>query len=161
MKEKLKEKINLVLIAAAVAVVVVGAACFYGGTKYASMKRFSAMGAGGPIGQAGTAKNRQASAQSFFNGDVIAKDDASMTIKMRNGGSKIVFFSASTEIGKFVSGTLADVNVGSYVMVTSKTNTDGSVTAQSIQIRPAGETEPAPGGAPAGGGSSPSDAPQQ
>ena len=129
-----------------VAVIVVGACAFYGGMKYGASNVQNAAGrsglqgqqrwagAGGAIGAAGA---RQGSAMgNLVSGDILSKDDTSITVKLRNDGSKIVFFSPSTEIGKFVTGTVSDLVVGQTVMVTGKTNTDGSVTAQSIQLRP-------------------------
>ncbi|OIO07392.1 hypothetical protein CO115_00755 [Candidatus Falkowbacteria bacterium CG_4_9_14_3_um_filter_36_9] len=55
---------------------------------------------------------------------------------MRDGGSKIVFLSDSTSIGKTTDGTVADLEAGKQVTINGKDNSDGSVTAQSIQIRP-------------------------
>ncbi|MFA6526208.1 MAG: hypothetical protein WCT26_02215 [Candidatus Buchananbacteria bacterium] len=157
MKEKLKEKIVAVIVVGILAILVVGAGSFYAGTKYALAKRGGGMMGGnfqpgqGGMNPIGTAKNRQAAGASFVNGDIIAKDDKSVTIKMRDGGSKIVFFSSTCEVGKFVSGAITDLSVGNSVMINGKTNTDGSVTATSIQIRPAGEINQAgPGGAQTG-----------
>ena len=74
----------------------------------------------------------------FVFGEIMSKDDKSITIKLRDGGSKIVFFSDTAEIDKFAEGTSADLEIGKTVMVNGKTNEDGSITAQSIQIRPEG-----------------------
>jgi hypothetical protein len=72
----------------------------------------------------------------FVFGEIIAKDDTSITIKFQDGSSRIVFYADSTEVGKFENGSLNDLEVGKSVTVTGKTNSDGSITAQSIQIRP-------------------------
>jgi hypothetical protein len=72
----------------------------------------------------------------FTTGEVISKDDTSIVVKLKDGGSKIIFVSNSTSVAKTESGTLADVSVGKQVSVTGSSNSDGSVTAESIQIRP-------------------------
>ncbi len=129
-----------------VIVVLVAAGSFYAGLKYQSSKtpsrgQFAAgfpnfigeggqpMGAGVRTGGAG--KNNVG----FINGEILSADDQSITVKMRDGGSKIVFYSANTAIGKMASGTPEDLSVGTAVMVTGKTGSDGSLTAETIQIR--------------------------
>jgi hypothetical protein len=82
----------------------------------------------------------------FLNGEVVSKDGTSITLKLQNTpgqangqtGSKIVFYSASTTVSKMASGSIDDLAPGTNVMVIGQTGTDGSVTAQSIQIRPDG-----------------------
>lgn len=78
----------------------------------------------------------------FANGEIIAKDDKSITVKLRDGGSKIIFYSGSAEISKFTGGTAADLEIGKSVSVSGKTNSDGSITAESIQLRPQLQTQP-------------------
>jgi hypothetical protein len=72
----------------------------------------------------------------FATGQITAQDSTSITLKMRDGSTKIVFFSPSTSVGKSVSGAASDLAVGQNVMVNGTNNSDGSIAAQNIQIRP-------------------------
>ena len=81
---------------------------------------------------------RGAGAGGFVTGQVIAKDTSSITIKLRDGGSQILLLGGSTIIMKATTGTLADLAIGSDITATGASNSDGSLTAQSIQLRPAG-----------------------
>ena len=81
-------------------------------------------------------------------GSVLSKDATSMTVKMRDGSTKIVLYTGSTQVSKSAAGTADDVTVGTNISVIGTQNTDGSVTAQTVQIRPA---MPAGTGAPVQG----------
>jgi len=149
-----KKSIVIVLCIA----VLVGGVSFYGGMKYGQNNPL----AGGQSVGAGFANlspaERQARLQQsggvnrggirtgggFIAGEIISKDDPakdgagkSITIKMQDGSSKIVFYSGTTEIGKFVNGTSTDLEISKTVSVNGTVNSDGSITAQSIQMRPA------------------------
>jgi hypothetical protein len=71
-----------------------------------------------------------------ISGQVISKDSGSITVKNQDGSSKIVIINSSTGINKYAAGTLMDINIGESVIVGGTANSDGSVTAQTIQIRP-------------------------
>lgn len=132
---------------AAAAVIIIGAGAFYGGLRFAEAKK-PALGQFGEFqgqrgqtaGAGGAAAMRRVAGQSggFMNGEIISQDSQSITVKLADGGSKIAFFSTSTEVSKFAAGTLADLTAGTNVMVTGKAGADGSIIAQSIQIRPEG-----------------------
>jgi len=136
-------------------VFVVGAAAFFGGKAYEksslSKQGLLRSGNGGPgaVNQQGKQGGRPfGGAQGginggpnganggFISGEVISKDDKSIIVKTRDGGSKIIFFSDSTAIGKSVSGSAADLSNDQQVMASGKTNSDGSFLADNIQIRP-------------------------
>ena len=71
----------------------------------------------------------------FINGEVISKDENSFTLKLQNGGSRIIFFSDATEIIRSSLGSFGDLNEGSQISINGTENSDGSLTAQSIQLR--------------------------
>lgn len=137
---------NKIIIISIVIVVVVGVGAFYGGMKYeqsrvsaarSNFRNFTA-GQGQQIGD----RNGKGAGSNFITGEIISKDSKSITVKLQNGGSKIVFYSESTEISKFAAGTSADLETGESIMAQGSTNQDGSITAQSIQIRPEGTSRP-------------------
>lgn len=145
--EKEKNKQSLIVPLAIVAVVF-GAGGFFGGMKYQQSKVPSfnfgdragmagqfgnRQGLGQNGGQAGTQARRMVG-QNF--GDILSIDDKSMTIKLADGSSKIILLSNSTTYNKETSGELADLKVGDMVGVFGQSNTDGSITAQTVQINP-------------------------
>lgn len=69
-------------------------------------------------------------------GEVINKDEESITLKIQDGGSKIVFVSEETSVRKAEEGSLDDLSEGIQVMVFGSENPDGSVSANNIQLNP-------------------------
>jgi len=128
-------------VAIVLCLIIIGGA-FYGGVKYGGNQRPSAASwqkgmnefnkNGGPNFGQGLGKG----GAGLVSGEILAQDDKSVTLKMKDGGSKIIFFSSTTAISKNTDGTLDDLAIGKNLMITGKTNTDGSVTAETIQIRP-------------------------
>jgi hypothetical protein len=133
--------------AALVCLVIGGAGGFYGGMQY-QKNQAPVLGQGRGLGGArggnfggqpgGTGGQGRTAFGGGTMGEVLSKDDKSFTVKMRDGGSKVVFFASSTRVGAMTDGVIDDVKPGVNVMVMGAPNSDGSVTAQSVQIRPAG-----------------------
>lgn len=69
-------------------------------------------------------------------GQIISSDDKSITVKLADGSSKIVFLIGSTVINKSAQGTKTDLTSDARVAVFGIENSDGSITAQNIQLNP-------------------------
>lgn len=137
----MKKEVNLI-IAIAIMIVVSGTA-FYGGTVYQKSQSTQARGnfAGRDMGQNSTKGvitgnktqlNRDGS--NPVDGQIISIDDKSVTIKLKDGSSNIIMFSDSTVFNKSTVGSKADLVQGVSLMVIGTKNTDGSITAQNVQI---------------------------
>ncbi len=132
---------NIIISLVVIALVIVGAA-FYGGMKYGQNNKSQVVSGsfsqrtGGQFGTSTQRGNR--SLGGLVIGQIIAVDNNSITIKAQDGGSRIVFLSASTTVSHMTTGTIGDLIIGSNVSVNGTTNTDNnSISAQTIQIRPA------------------------
>ena len=131
---------NKIVVAVLVALIAGGAGGFFAGQKYAQKKGMAARGQAfqqfrGQGGPAGAVVGRRDNG-GFVSGEILSRDDKSVTVKLVDGGSKIVFLSGSATISKSTEGTVSDLEVGKQIMVNCSVGSDGSVTAQSIQIRP-------------------------
>ena len=125
-------------IVAIVVTVVVGATAFFAGMKYQQSQRqanFQRLGTNGTLGNF-RGQNPEGTNFQPMNGEIITRDDKSITVKLQDGSSKIILISDSTTINKAEAGTKEDLKEGEKVLVIGQTNSDGSVTAQSIQLNP-------------------------
>ena len=118
---------NLKILAVALLIVGLGAG-FFGGMQYQKSQSPK-------IGQERTF-NRQNGSNRPVTGDIISSDNNGITVKMTVGSSKIVLVSGSTMINKTNPATKSDLAVGQKVLVMGTANSDGSVTAQNIQLNP-------------------------
>lgn len=133
-------------IVTVVVALVVGIAAFVGGMQYGKgsaaltpqafqnmspqeRQQFFQSSGGGRSGQRGGGNG------GLLSGDVVAKDSESITVKTRDGSSRVVFYASSTSVTKPSPASMDDVAVGGAVTVTGSQNSDGSFTAQSIQVR--------------------------
>lgn len=117
-----------------------GGGAFFGGIKYQQSKspqslRQFGQGLNGFNARLTPGQGRTAGA-SFrpVNGEILSADDKSITVKLTDGSSKIVIFSDKTVINKATAVQKSDLKTGDKVTVLGSANSDGSVTAQSIQL---------------------------
>lgn len=128
----MKRHIPLLVVAVAV-----GAGAFFGGMTYAKSTTAASPAAGARYGSRTGAGGQMAGNRAnggMTAGDVISKDNGSITVKAADGGSKLVFVNDATSIVTAASGTIDDVAVGKQVTVIGTAGSDGSITANMIQI---------------------------
>lgn len=118
---------------------------FWGGTRYAA-KNSSTTNLPGPTslggrsttafgGGNGGRRSGMGGLNNGIAGEILSHDDQSITVKLRDGGSKIIFFSSSTVVSKNIRGSLNDITTGESITAGGTQNQDGSITAQFIQLR--------------------------
>jgi hypothetical protein len=133
---------NQNVIIPVVVAVLVGAAAFFGGMQYQKSQaqtngQFSRnggqgfrMGMGAGMGRFGNGMG------GAVIGQIIGSDDKSITVKLQDGSSKIVLLTDSTMISKTQTTSKSDLTQGANVAVFGSPNSDGSVTAQNVQLNP-------------------------
>jgi len=127
-------------------VIVFAGAGFYGGMKYQQSKSQTFTGQfnnrqegmrNNPQGNgAGTLKNIGMNRGGFkpVAGEIISADDKSITVKLEDESSKIILINDKTQINKAETVNKSELKAGEQVSVFGSKNTDGSVTAQNIQL---------------------------
>ena len=132
---------NSKILGIVVSGLLIAAGSFYEGTVYAKSNAPASRGGNftGQFGTGGAGLNRAGMSRAGFTaGQILSKDATSITIKMQDGSTKIILIGSSTQIMKSATGSLVDLVAGVEVAVNGATNSDGSITAQSVQIRSAG-----------------------
>ncbi|HSW96665.1 MAG TPA: hypothetical protein VLF89_02455 [Candidatus Saccharimonadales bacterium] len=129
---------NKNIITTIVLLIIVGTGAFFGGMQYQKTKTRSAFGQfGGQMMGSGQGFKRFGGQNgSAIRGEIISVSDTSITVAQRDGSSKIILLSGSTNISKAAAGSKSDLIKGTQVMAVGTTNSDGSVTAQLIQLNP-------------------------
>ncbi len=126
-------------------VVVIGV--FYAGMMYArsgTRGQFNGQFPGAQMGMRNVNGRVGMNAGGIVFGEIISKNETGVTVKMQDGSTKITLIDSNAQIMKSSAGSLTDLLVGTTISVTGTTNSDGSVTAQTVQIRPATSTFPGP-----------------
>lgn len=126
---------------------------FFGGIQYRNYQINKArgnfvLGASGQrfTGTRGTGQNGIGMMRSgAVTGSILSMDAISLTVKLADGSTKIVLFSGTTTYENTIAAQASDLKVGGEVAVFGTSNSDGSVTATSIQINPQfGRVVPSP-----------------
>ena len=137
-------KKNNQMIITMILVLIVGAGAFFGGIKYQESKSPAKQFGNGqrPNGTGGQTTNGIGTGVKNGNngrqiiGEILSKDDKSITVKLTDGSSRIILLSGTTTVNKAAEATQDDLIVGTTVAVFGTENTDKSVTAATIQVNP-------------------------
>ncbi len=129
------------IICIVLTLLIAGGGGFYGGMTYQKGKQPQLPG-GGTFTRGNFNVNGRARGVGFpgggnaVRGEITATDGSTMTVKATDGSSKIVLVTSSTTFEKNTTAAASEVQVGSEIMATGTANSDGSVTASSIQLNP-------------------------
>lgn len=134
-----KHATNYIIGVAIVTALIFGGAGYYAGAKKSSTTAAQQ----GQQAFRGGAQFRGSQNGGMTSGNVISLQDSMMTVGTRDGASKVVIITGSTKVLKSVTGTKSDVVVGGTVLITGTANGDGSITADTVQLRQSGSQ---PGG---------------
>lgn len=110
---------------------------FFAGVKYQQSKQpsranFRMMGEAGE----NLPRNNLGSDNQMIRGEIINQDSESVTVKLTDDSSKIILISDETKINKASEGSTDDLKTGEQIMIFGKQNSDGSVSADQIQLNP-------------------------
>lgn len=120
--------------------VVSSGVAFFAGMQYQKSQIPSARNFQNMRGQFGQGTRAQISGMPLqgqgrpVSGEIIGKDEKSITVKLADGSSRIVFVGETIEINQMTLVAKDDLVEGVQVFVTGIENSDGSITANSIQI---------------------------
>jgi len=154
---------NTMIIVTVVLIIVAAAGGFFGGMMFQKNQTPSLSGVAGRGNFAGRFGGQAGQNAAFrpVRGQVLSMSNTTLTVKMTDGSTKIVVLSSSTAFMQSTKAAVSDVKIGDTVNVVGTSNSDGSVTAQDVQInppaqggfaRPGGQGQQAPAGPTTGAG---------
>ena len=130
---------------AVVAIVLIAGASFFAGTKFGGRNLkgdFASRSGMNPttrqqmMQKDGTGKMQgQGGRLNFIDGELVSRDNKNLTMKLADGGSKIILISDSTTVSKTTAGSIDELAPGCKLMINGDTNSDGSITAKTIQLK--------------------------
>lgn len=139
--------------------IVVGVLSFFAGLKYAEMNPkiispseygagsgFRMMDRNGQSGAPSTGRQGSTMRNGFrpVFGEILDIDESTMTVKLMDGSTKIVVLTDKTTASTQTEAKVSEIKKGEKVSVMGATNTDGTVTAEGIQINPIMRNYPSP-----------------
>jgi hypothetical protein len=127
-----KYTVHIIWLVIAIAALVGG---FYYGKSTASAGRGGLGGIFASSTRGTFGGGRGGAGGGFVAGTITALGSGSVTVQLPNGNSEIVFYSSSTSIVIPSPASASQLTVGSNVMIGGSANSDGSVTASTIQVR--------------------------
>jgi len=139
------KKYKVHIIWGLVAIVMLGGG-FVGGKLSATASR---PGFGGGVGLSNVATHRTTEGMTqggFTSGQIAEITSSSITLQLPNGSSKVVFYSGLTTISEPKVVSSSALTTGITIMVGGTQNSDGSLSAQTIEVGVAGAARGSSGG---------------
>jgi hypothetical protein len=150
------------IILGIVVLLLVAGASFFGGTVYGKSQAQTASAARrqggftGANGQGQPGANGAGARGGMLFGEITNVGNDGLTVKDNNGKETQVKVTDTTLIQKQATVKVTDLTTGETVIISGSTAADGSITARSVQVAPAGrfgpggpENAPPPGATPA------------
>ena len=135
---------NTVITAIVTALVFGGGGYYLGMQKAASSTTATQTPTGATFAGRGAGRFGGGAGGGFTGGTILSIGNGSLTLQLANStsstattGTKIVLFDTTTQVSEMQSVQASTLTVGQNVMVSGSANSDGSLTATSIQVRPA------------------------
>jgi len=134
-------KNNLMIIT--ITGIVLGSSGFFAGIKYQQNQapNFDNMSKNATMRQR---PGGPAHELSSVRGSIISQDKDSLTIKMTDDSSKIILLPDLTKINTTSEASREDLTIDDQVVIFGQTNSDGSISAETIQIDSSSEREARP-----------------
>lgn len=130
------KKYTVHIIWLVVAIVALGGGYYWGKAGAAATRGAGRFAGAGTFGSSTRSFAGGAAGGGFTTGQIMEVDSSSITLQLPTGNSEIVFYSTSTPVTEPTVVSVSKLAVGTNVMVVGTSNSDGSLTAQSIQVRP-------------------------